>query len=48
MFTFFSLTDTGVLDSFEERYITRVAAVNSFARVLNSRESENLNESTDM
>ena len=34
----FTLSDTGVLNSLEELYITCVSAVNSFARVLNPRE----------
>ena len=35
----FALPDTGVLNSYEKLCITRVAAVNSFARVFKSRES---------
>ena len=33
----FALSDTRVLNSLEELSITQVAAVNSFARVLNNR-----------
>ena len=35
MFTFYTLPDTRVLNSFEELCIMRAAAVNSFARMLN-------------
>ena len=34
----FTLSDSGVLNSLEELCITRVATVDSFARVLNPRE----------
>ena len=36
LFTFYTFPDTRVLNSFEELYIMRVAAENSFTRVLNS------------
>ena len=37
LFTFYTLPDIRALNSFEELCIMRVAAINSFARVLNPR-----------
>ena len=47
LFTFYTLPDTRVLNSFEELCIMRAAAVNSFARLLNPNGGAYILSSTD-
>ena len=47
LFTFYTLPDTRVLNSFKELWIMKVAAVNSFARVLNHHGGAYILSSTD-
>ena len=47
LFTFYTLPDTRVLNSFEELCIMRAAAVNSFVRVLNPHGRAYISSSTD-
>ena len=47
LFTFYTLPDTRVFNSFEELWIMRVAAVNSFARMLTPHHWERSHSQTD-